>query len=275
MNRWTSVLLTRLPGRVVRLLGRLQFRSERLQSLVLKSTRHMRSTDVVIARGAAKGLLFNARGTNPGYALGTAEAEVQAILRQCLHPGGVFLDLGANVGFFTVLGARLVGPEGRVYAIEPLAEMAEAVRCNARLNGFSQVEVFEAAVADREGQELLVEGASPLEGHLGAPGRATPHRAVRVTTVDALTRRRGVRAPTVVKMDVEGAEERAVQGMRETLMVAKPIVICELHGRQSRVPALLGDLGYSVNFVEVAARRNPDHWNPHIVAMPGNGSRVT
>jgi FkbM family methyltransferase len=172
------------------------------------------------------------------------------------------------------LGREARRPGGGVYAVEPLAEMAEAVRSNARLNGFSQVEVFEAAVADREGQELLVEGASPLEGHLGAPGRATPHRAVRVTTVDALTRRRGVRAPTVVKMDVEGAEERAVQGMRETLTVAQPIVICELHGRQSRVPALLGDLGYSVNFAESGASRNPGHWNPHIAAMPGSGSRV-
>jgi FkbM family methyltransferase len=209
IKRFASVLMRRLPESVVRWAGRFQFRSNLFRSLVLTVTGHLRSADVVIAHGVAKGLSFNAQGTNPGYVLGTAEAEVQAILQQHLRPGGVLVDLGANTGFFTVLGARLVGPRGRVYAVEPLAEMAEAVRRNAKLNGFSHVEVIECAVADRDGEEVLVEG--------GSPDGSTPHRTVRVTTLDALLDSRGARAPTLVKIDVEGAEERAVQGIGRRL----------------------------------------------------------
>src|SRR5918998_6796872 len=64
---------------------------------------------------------------------GTLEPPVQEALRRLIAPGAVFYDIGANVGFFTILGSRLVGPAGRVLAFEPVPWCAEAVRTNAAL----------------------------------------------------------------------------------------------------------------------------------------------
>src|SRR5882757_11121436 len=77
---------------------------------------------------------------------GTLEPPVQEALRRLLAPGDVFYDIGANVGFFTILGARLVGPQGHVVAFEPVPACARAVGRNIELNGFAHAEIREAAV---------------------------------------------------------------------------------------------------------------------------------
>src|SRR5262249_10846282 len=92
------------------------------------------------------------------------DANVDAALRAHLKPGATFLDIGANIGVFTALGASVVGAEGRVVAVEPIARNAELIERACRSNGFEQVRVIRAAASDRA-------GAVGSRGPGGAPQR--------------------------------------------------------------------------------------------------------
>ena len=109
-----------------------------------------RSNEKVWARveaGPAQGLWLelNPR-TGQNYLRGGAELTVQKILAERLHPGMVFYDLGANIGLFTLLAARLVGDSGKVFSFEPDPENAARLRRNIQRNGFANVTV----VRDRD-----------------------------------------------------------------------------------------------------------------------------
>lgn len=90
--------------------------------------RPMQKSDTTISHGIGAGLLFNSSGAFPSRALGTVETEVQDALAELLRPGDVFYDVGANVGYFTIIAARLVGPEGRVVAVEPQPEAVKRLQ---------------------------------------------------------------------------------------------------------------------------------------------------
>src|SRR5215218_2287703 len=82
---------------------------------------------------------------------GTLEPPVQEALRRLLAPGDVFYDVGANVGFFTLVGARLVGEGGRVVAFEPVPWCAHAVGRNIELNAFAHAQIRAEAVGAQDG----------------------------------------------------------------------------------------------------------------------------
>jgi FkbM family methyltransferase len=212
--------------------------------------------ELEIVGGEGKGLRFNLGRGHPGYLLGATEPLVQQVLTRHLRPGSVFYDIGANVGFFTLVGARLVGPRGAVWAFEPNPETIPVLRRNIALNGFRHVTVIESALGARVGRATLVSD-DPLTAHLGATG--VP---VDVTTLDAMLEQ--LRPPDLVKIDVEGAEAEVLAGMRKTLDEFAPVVICEVHQNASQSCArLLEAVGYDVTELEPTAAGMP-----HILAFP-------
>ena len=116
----------------------------------------MRDRVVVVRRGEAAGLRLDTRGAPVFYGIGAAEPEAQALVAHWLNPGDVFYDVGANVGFFTLIGARRVGESGRVVAFEPAPTTRAALERNVRLNGFANVDIVEAAVSDAAGSATFV-----------------------------------------------------------------------------------------------------------------------
>lgn len=90
-----------------------------------------------------------------GLLRGVVELSVQEALRRTIAPGATVYDIGADVGFFSILAARLAGPRGCVEAFEPVPESAAAVAANARLNGLDQVHVHGVAVGGHAGQQTL------------------------------------------------------------------------------------------------------------------------
>ena len=171
------------------------------------------------------GLLFRARGgTDDLYSLwGARESAIKDSLERLLQPGDVFVDAGANIGFFTVLAAKLVGPEGRIYAIEMMAATAKALRANATLNGLANVTVVERALSDVAGQTIraavpdtLWGQASIVRSHIGAA------QDVETTTLDDILA--GEILIRLMKMDVEGAEALAIRGGRNALMKVRTII---------------------------------------------------
>lgn len=179
---------------------------------------------------------------------GTLEPPVQEALRRLLAPGAVFYDVGANVGFFTILGARLVGRQGRVVAFEPVPACARAVAHNIALNNFAHAQIREEAVGASSGTaQLLVVGEASWS-HLASTGRHADVREeidVAVVSIDELVGAGTIPPPDVLKIDTEGAELQAIEGMRATLERHRPAIVCELHDTNAAFCALMEDLGYA------------------------------
>lgn len=83
------------------------------RALLPRATRRWRHREHVIRRGAAAGLRINLHGSRPSYVLGIGEPDTQRLPETWLRPGAVFYDLGASVGFFSLIAAQLVGRRGR------------------------------------------------------------------------------------------------------------------------------------------------------------------
>lgn len=142
-----------------------------------------------------------------------APAETAAV-RELLPAGGTFVDVGANVGYFACLAARRVGPGGRVVALEPDPRMVAELRANLALNRFS-AHVVEAAAAEGPGIARLAE-YRPEDGNWGTSAlRAEGLRPVELIGLDALLDRLGIQHVDLVKVDVEGAEDRVLKGMQD------------------------------------------------------------
>jgi FkbM family methyltransferase len=181
-------------------------------------------------------------------AFGTLETSVQEAMVRRLGPGDVFYDIGANVGFFSLLGARLVGvDEGKVYAFEAAPDNATAIRANVKLNAISNIRVIDKAVSSRAGMGRLQivedQSWSKLEEYGNHPDTRRMID-VELVAIDDLLQADAISPPTVVKIDVEGAEIAVLEGMRTTLERHQPAVICELHGTQSEFVSAMKAQGY-------------------------------
>lgn len=176
-------------------------------------------------------------------------------LEMFVRPGHTFLDVGANIGLYTLKAASLTGAAGRVVAVEPGEAASQQLRGNLALNEFPNVTVAQLALSDHAGKATLHHiplGDDPQAYSLLPDGSATTGEAVTIDTLDALVGRLGIDALHVVKMDVEGAEPLVIAGGRETLQRFRPIVIFEVNtrllaqaaGQRNAAWQALSDLGY-------------------------------
>lgn len=189
-------------------------------------------TDVrTIASGQGAGLRISARRADPNFARGTYEPALQDAIAANLAPGDVFYDIGANIGFFSLIAARRVGPGGHVYAFEPVPANVTSILRSVDLNRFAQIDVFGEAVGDatRPGQLLLAHhiGGATLDC-VGAPPDLRGRIAIDVVAIDDIAGPRKLRPPQLVKVDVEGAEFEVLSGMTKTLRTHRPKVIYEV-----------------------------------------------
>lgn len=209
----------------------------------------LRHCTVHVPFGVNRGLSFNAAGSAPSFALGVSELAIQRIIAAALPEGGAFLDVGANVGFYTVMGSRLVGEHGSVLAIEPVTSNVAALVRNARLNDLANVTVLTAAASDRAGTLRLEVGSEPFwcsVREANAHERLVPDRAVvRAVVIDELLAGGSMRLPDVVKIDVEGFERRVIRGMETLLRERRPTLVCETDCRPDLLAEDLRRLGYS------------------------------
>ena len=169
------------------------------------------------------------------YWLGTHEVAVQAALCERTCAGGVAYDIGAHAGFFSLLLSRLVGPLGNVLAFEPEPANAARLVANLAANDATNVEVHVAAVSNAVSTQHFARHESSLEGALAQDddGRSAP---VTTTTIDAIVSG-GAPAPSIMKIDVEGAEGRVIAGGRRTIAEVRPLMALEVHS-----PSAWGDV---------------------------------
>lgn len=147
------------------------------------------------------------------------EMWVTEALYNLVRPGMVVADIGANVGYFSLLMAELVGPTGRVHAFEPNPRLAELVGKSLMVNGFSGwASIHQTALGDQDGQSvtLVVPPTMPMNAYILPPGNAVPPGSVEVP-VCRLDSREDWRTIELAKIDVEGAEELIWSGLQGLL----------------------------------------------------------
>jgi len=137
----------------------------------------------------------------------------------------VVYDIGANVGFYTLLASALAGPRGRVVAFEPLPRNLEFLRAHVAMNGMTNVVIRSVALADHPGTRPFDDTPGPSEAHLAARGSLT----VECATLDALVAKGEIPPPDVIKMDVEGAELLVLRGGEATIRTHKPTLFVATH----------------------------------------------
>jgi len=164
---------------------------------------------------------------------GEYEPNMTATLDRYLPPGGVFADVGANEGYFSVLGGQIVGPAGRVIAIEPQARLRAVVEENIRLNGLQNVALYQTAISDAEGVADLYLAPDLNTGSSGLTRQnryTVPTQSVRTTTLASVLATAGVEKIDLMKMDIEGFEYEAIMGSKDLFRGGRVRAIAlELH----------------------------------------------
>jgi FkbM family methyltransferase len=231
-----------------------------------------------VPQGQAGGLVFDMRYLPLSHAhlgsiaSGNLESGVQEAMVRHLGRGGVFFDIGANLGFFSMLAAHLVGlHEGRVYAFEAAPDNAEAIRHHAELNAIPNITVVCAAVSSHSGRGRLQvvddQSWSKLEDY-GEHPHTEKVIDVDLVAIDELVSSGQLPAPTAVKIDVEGAELAVLEGMRNTIREHQPAVICELHGTHAEFVAAMREHSYRLINLEGTIPLEQEGASAHALALP-------
>lgn len=187
---------------------------------------------------------------------GEYEPQMAATLNNILKPGNTFVDIGANEGYFTVLAAKIVGPAGRIVAVEPQKRVASILRENVTLNSLTNVAIVTTAISDQDGQSDLYLSPDTNTGStslIQTTKYRLPTQPVETSTLSALFDRCGIQVADLVKMDIEGFEYEAILGSPEifkshrvrylALELHRPLL--ERKGLQiDSLLAFLADCGY-------------------------------
>ncbi|MDB5319428.1 MAG: methyltransferase FkbM family protein [Phycisphaerales bacterium] len=212
-----------------------------------------RGTALPIVLGRLRGKWWIVWSSFRSCWLGLYELDKQRIFNTLVKPGDVVFDVGANAGYYTLLGAVLAGPEGKVFAFEPLPRNASIVRRHVEMNKLSNVTVFEGAVCDRDGTAMFDSGAIPEMAHLSESGGIE----VRTFKLDSLLAE-GVPPPAVMKVDVEGAEVDVLNGARRLIEAQHPTIMVATHSVPlfDATRVLLESLGYEIQVLDEPSTRS-------------------
>lgn len=164
--------------------------------------------------------------------MGAFEPTETALVREQLRPGMTFLDVGANVGYFSLLAASRVGPRGRVVAIEPSAHAFSRLNATVEANHIEQVEAFQMGLSDAAGKLPLYvqDDEDGFHSPTMAEGGGRPVM-VPVGELGIFLDEHRIESVDLMKMDVEGHEAHVLRGGREALAAGRVrSILCEFNG---------------------------------------------
>jgi FkbM family methyltransferase len=213
---------------------------ERIVRMLVSPEECRRIAEVCVVRD---GMLFLAQPAVPidWYIMffGTYEPEVRQIFRAVLSARGVALDIGANVGWHTLLMARLVGKDGRVLAAEANPTVRTRLQENLRLNRFANVELIPYAMMDSEGTAEFYDPAADNgdsgSGYIVTNSPQSRRGIIPVETrqVDSVISAARIERLDLIKIDVEGFEWAVLQGGTQTIGKFRPHIIFEYNAEYS------------------------------------------
>ncbi|MFH1154556.1 MAG: FkbM family methyltransferase [Pseudomonadota bacterium] len=240
----------------------------------------MRNRNLRIISGVGAGLKFNIGMSNPDYALGINELPVQHAFKKFIKSGDIVYDIGANIGFFTMIAAMLVEKTGYIYAFEPVTGNVENILKNIKLNNFLNITVIDRAVSSSTGKEdfyLTKNYGGHTLSSVACPPDVIAKIIIETVSIDELIAEKKIMPPDIIKIDVEGAEIDVLKGMVNTLKQYRPTVIYEiddrtlskLQNKQEDIKDFLYSFGYEIRDLE-ASYKGLSWFVRHAVAIYTN-----
>jgi len=153
------------------------------------------------------------------------KAETRFFQSAC-RDGMTFLDVGANLGYYTALAARAVGPNGRVLAVEPDPDSFGYLEQTIAANAVGNVEAFPVAASDTPAMlPLYISTDNRGDNRLYAPDEERPQVEVEARPLDALLRESKIETVDLIKIDVQGYEPKVIAGLRETIITSPNLTL--------------------------------------------------
>lgn len=203
-----------------------------------------RGLQVPILQGPLRGYRWIVGSGVHGYWLGTYELQKQLVFSKSIKAGMVVFDVGAHVGFYTMLASVAVGDHGEVIAFEPFPENVDILRRHIAINNRRNVQIVEAAVGDQNSTGRFKRGGDSFTGRITENGDLS----LPLVTLDDLVSTRAVRPPQIIKMDIEGGEYDALVGAQNLLKTCRPQIFLSTHGPDvhTKCISLLQAMGYDL-----------------------------
>lgn len=191
------------------------------------------------------------------FCRGFDDADVP-VLRALLRPGDRFIDVGANIGLYSFVAARVVGPLGTVHAFEPLPEAMGRLRSNIEMNALTNIRAYDLALSDAAGETTLYPATNRNlgMGSFSSAGDKGPGITVATAALDDLVDAGTIDGCDVVKLDIEGAEPLALRGMARLLQRRQPRALLVEVSR-----GLLVDLGFDIRDTLDPVSANGYEWH--------------
>jgi FkbM family methyltransferase len=240
-------------------------------------------SQVQIAAGPLEGLVMALdMQVEKDYWLGTYEPDLAAAIAHFAKPGTIAYDVGANVGYNTLVLGRALGLNGQVFSFEALPENISRLKQNAALNSdVCRFTVIEKAVSDKPGEiTFLVHDSDDMGKLVGSAGREEDYQqsiTVTATSLDDFIYQQGNPPPSLVKMDIEGGEVLALPGMQRMLAEIQPVVLVELHGPESARAAweMLLANSYTIHYMQAGYpqvdKLDALDWKAYLIGVPKHG----
>jgi FkbM family methyltransferase len=194
---------------------------------------------------------------------------LMVLMRERLREGGVFVDVGANIGYVAAVGMNRVGRLGSVIAFEPVARHCALLRALGELNPDYKLRVEQLALGERPGEAEIAISADNIGWNTMVPGFMTEagHASERVAVVrfDDYAHEHGLGRIDLVKIDVEGYELPVLKGMRRTLVALRPPIHLEcapqayslLGGSVADLAVFLAEIGYQARDAQTLGLVDP------------------
>jgi FkbM family methyltransferase len=165
---------------------------------------------------------------------GVWEADVLDACLRVTQPGDIFFDIGANAGIVTVDLARTFGENVAIHAFEPQPTLARTLASSIALNEFTRVHLHRVLLGDTPGEADLYVADHAIHSSLVPREAGATRLTCRMETIDRLVADGSLPAPTVIKLDVEGAEFRVLRGARQTFRAKPPVIVFEADDNMAR-----------------------------------------
>jgi FkbM family methyltransferase len=206
-----------------------------------------KSAIVPIMQGPLRGRRWVVGSSTHGCWLGSYEFPKQRLFIDEIKQGDVVFDIGAHVGFYTLLSSQIVGEQGQVVSFEPFPPNLMFLKRHIQLNRLKNVKVVEKAVSSRAGTMTFEIGPSSSMGHLA---EQVSGKSIEVETVvlDEFVRKANLPVPDLMKIDIEGAEFDCLVGAKELLQNNRIKIFLATHGTDvhRRCLSFLNELGYEL-----------------------------
>jgi FkbM family methyltransferase len=226
-------------------------------------------TELPILQGVLRGKRWISGSYNHSCWLGVYEHKKRLVFEKTIRRNSILFDIGAHVGYYTLLSSLLVGEGGKVYSFEPLSRNLKFLHAHLRLNGIQNVEVIEAAVGDQDGVSLFKEGDTSAKGSLRPDGTI----GVKTLSLDSCIAKGSLPSPDFMKIDVEGGEMDVLRGARRCLSDARPTIFLATHGKE--IHRNCCELLSSFNYELLPLDGNSLTICDEILAMPSSSSLVS